>query len=83
MYLENRLNAQPVWSELPYAGCIPGIFIFIIKGCLSGAPPGICHTARQATAGAGENASLVISADSGCPVPGPVRTAGRWQKGKP
>jgi hypothetical protein len=83
LFLENKQDAQPVWSELPYKGCVPGIFSLIIKGCISRAPPGICHTARQATAGAGENASLVISADSGRFVPGPVRTAGRWQKGKP
>ena len=83
LFLENKQNALPVWSELPHTGCVPGIFSLIIKGFLSRAPTDICHTARQATAGAGKNASLVISADSGRPVPGPVRTAGRWQKGKP
>ena len=77
LFLENKQNAQPVWSELPHTGCVPGIFSLIIKGCISRVRTGICHTVRQATAGAGENASLVISVDSGRPVPGPVHlTAG-------
>jgi hypothetical protein len=40
----------------------------------------MCHTARFTTGGSGENAPVIVSADSVRSVPGPVHATGRWQE---